>query len=222
MTRRERMEARADRREGWADGRREKASAIHKQDAHYRSDHAFNTQPGHIPERARVNARSQRAFEHSNVAEHHDEKAVGIRRALRTSIFSDDTDARERMEEKIAGMEAQRDRIKAYNVSCRKGSPDLSLLTERQQESMLGMIRANQISARGNGAMPRYVLSNLGANITRFKQRLADLDKPKRIRTIEARRDGDCDECSEPIEAGALISKVEGVWIHQHHLAATG
>lgn len=217
MTRRERMEARAERRDEWAAGRRDKAQALDNQNKPFRGDIAFFTQPGRVIERERFYERGQHAYDHGTMAEHHGEKADGIRRALRTSIFDDDTDARERMEEKIARLEEQRERIKAYNVSCRKGSPDLSLLSERQQESMLGMIRANQISARGNGAMPRYVLSNLGANITRFKKRLTALDQPKPVRTIEARRDGDCNECSEPIEAGALISRVEGVWIHAHH-----
>ena len=204
-TRRERMEARADRREDWADGRREKAAAIHKQDAHYRGDHAFNTQPGHIPERARVNARSQRAFEHSNVAERHDEKATGIRRALRTSIFSDDTDARERMEEKIAGLEALRDQHKAANAVYRKEHrAELKAMTKYERDCAV--------------PFPPYSLTNTGANIRRYKQRLAALDQPAPIRTIEARRGGDCDECSEPIEAGTLISKVGGAWIHQQHI----
>ncbi len=203
-TRRERMEARAGRREDWAGGRREKAAALHKQDEHYRGDYAFNTQPGHIPERARVNARSQRAFEHSNVAESHDAKAVGIRRALCTSIFSDDTDARERMEAKIVKMEAQRDCQKAANAAYRKEHrAALKAMTKYERDCAV--------------PFPPYSLTNLGTNIRRFKQRLAALDQPAVIRTIEARRGGDCDECSEPIEAGTLISKVEGVWIHAHH-----
>lgn len=46
MTYRERREAKAARLQGWAEKREDKARALIAQDAHYRGDHAFTTQPG--------------------------------------------------------------------------------------------------------------------------------------------------------------------------------
>ena len=57
MTYRERRERRAERLRGWAEARQARAAATFAAHEVYRSDYAFNTQPGHIPERARVIAR---------------------------------------------------------------------------------------------------------------------------------------------------------------------
>lgn len=62
-TYRERREARAERLRGFAEKREATAAATFKSHEQYRGDHAFNTQPGHIPERARVIAREDRAHE---------------------------------------------------------------------------------------------------------------------------------------------------------------
>lgn len=59
-----------------------KASACYAVGDPYRDDIAFNTQPGHIPERARVIRAQERGFEHSNMADHHESKADGIQRQL--------------------------------------------------------------------------------------------------------------------------------------------
>jgi len=70
---------RADRYEGWADKRQEKAESLYKRDEHYRGDIAFNTQPGHIPERARVIRRTEKAFEHASTAKRFRDKAESLR-----------------------------------------------------------------------------------------------------------------------------------------------
>ena len=62
MTRRERLEAKVERRRDWAAGRRGQAADLYRYTDRYRGDVAFNTQPGHIPERAR--ALRQRAGTH--------------------------------------------------------------------------------------------------------------------------------------------------------------
>ena len=54
MTRRERLEAKIDKREEWAAGRRDKAATLRAYGGSLRHDWAFITQPGHIPERARM------------------------------------------------------------------------------------------------------------------------------------------------------------------------
>jgi uncharacterized Zn finger protein (UPF0148 family) len=78
--RQEKADRKADRYEGWADKRKTTANATleyHQQ--HYRNDHAFNTQPGHIPLRARINAADGRAFESLQVADKMQAKADSLR-----------------------------------------------------------------------------------------------------------------------------------------------
>lgn len=77
--RQEKADRRADRYEGWADKRQEKAESLYKRDEHYRGDIAFNTQPGHIPERARVIRRTEKAFEHASTAKRFRDKAESLR-----------------------------------------------------------------------------------------------------------------------------------------------
>ncbi len=78
--RQEAGDRRADRYEGWAAKRRERAEAtLSHNRKHYTGDIAFCTQPGHIPLRARVNARDARAFESLRVAERFERKAKALR-----------------------------------------------------------------------------------------------------------------------------------------------
>lgn len=125
MTRRERLERRLAKRREWAEGRDRKAADLLKQNEPFRGDHAFNTQPGHIPERARAIRRSERAGEHYATARHHDGCAAEIERALDRSVFSDDADAIEQLEARIAEREANRERGKRINAAWRRaGKPD--------------------------------------------------------------------------------------------------
>ena len=121
MTRRERMERRADRREEWAEKREANAAALLADHEKYRGDVAFNTQPGNIPERARLIAREDRAFGvEMPLAEKHRTAAAGIRDQLARSIFSDDEDATERLEDKAARLDARADRMAEINKAFRK------------------------------------------------------------------------------------------------------
>lgn len=76
----ETAERRAGQYEEWAQKRRAKAAALEARNEPYRGDIAFNTQPGHIPERARAIARSEKAWEHSSTARRFEEKASSLRR----------------------------------------------------------------------------------------------------------------------------------------------
>ena len=77
--RQEAADRKADRLEEWAEKRREKAAAIHAQNEPYRSDVAFNTQPGHIPLRARVLRRTEKAWEHEATVQRFEAKADSLR-----------------------------------------------------------------------------------------------------------------------------------------------
>lgn len=176
MTYRERRETRAERLRGWADTRTERATATLDADrARYGGDIAFNTQPGHIPERARVIARTDRAIESLNKAASMESRADGIDAQLARSIYDDDPDAESALLIRISDLEAQRQRIKAYNASCRKGQRDLSLLSERERDDLATTARVAPYQIGKHGEMPSYVLTNLSGNISRQRERLARL-----------------------------------------------
>ena len=172
MTYRERRLAKAERLREWAAKRETKAEAVFKANEPFTTDHAFNTQPGHIPGRDRLIAREDRAFQSLKKANEMSSRADGIEHAADRAIYSDDPDAIEQLEARITGLEAERERIKAYNLSCRKGARDVSLLDERQQADLAMIARVASYSLGKNGEFPAYALSNLGGNVTQQRKRL--------------------------------------------------
>ena len=163
MATRERREARAGRLREWAEKRQHAAAAVFKQGEHYRGDFAFNTQPGHIPERARLIAREDRAFESLNKADEMTSRAAGIERQLDGAIYSDDDNAIDQLRERIADLEATRDRFKAANAVYRKANgPALKALTVYGRDQAL--------------PHPGWEITNLTGNIARNKKRITDLE----------------------------------------------
>lgn len=188
MTRRERAEARIARREEWADKRRAKAAPVAAEQERYRGDHAFNTQPGHIPERARLIRCEERAFEDLKMARQHEAKAAGIVAQLGHTIFTDDHDAADRLRERIATLEAERARMKAVNAAVKSKAHKALPWTERlaaagieltpdEGRALLDVARFQPYYLHdGAPVFPRYALSNLGGNILRLKKRLPVVD----------------------------------------------
>jgi len=72
-------ERKAARLDGWAQKREERAGAVLNSNPSLRHDWAFITQPGHIPQRARMNRADERACESLAKAKHMRERAFGIR-----------------------------------------------------------------------------------------------------------------------------------------------
>lgn len=189
-TYRERREARIERLEGWAEGRAAKAEeAFRASDLREEVSGIPFGQPilaGHHSQRRhqrvveRAQAAANRGLEHADMAERHASRAANIQRQLDRSIYSDDHDAVERLAEKLAALEAERDRVKAYNASCRKaaktgGTGDTSLLDDAQRADLATSIRVTPYAIGKGGAMPAYVLTNLSGNITRTRKRLEAL-----------------------------------------------
>lgn len=181
MTYRERREARAARLRGWAEGREVKAEAGFAR-AHELADAIPFGQPilaGHHSQgrderyRGRIVGTMDRAVADSRKASEMSARADEIDRQAAHAIYSDDVDAAGRLREKIARLEAERDRYKAFNRSCRANACDFSLLDEAQRRNHDSCHNAQQ--TRTGGAFPAYVTSNLGATIRQAKQRLAAL-----------------------------------------------
>lgn len=196
MTRRERLAAKLEKRERWANGHRERADVLLASTRKYDGDFAFNTQPGHIPERSRVIARQDRAFDHLCTAQHHDAKANGLADQLDRSVFSDDGDAIEQLEARIAEREAERDRIKAYNATCRaavkagRKMGDTSLLDEWQRADLKSCAVAGQLRAEKGCPFPGYVLSNLGGRIAADRERIQEICRRQERATAAAEAGG--------------------------------
>lgn len=184
---RERRLARADRLRDWASTRRQKSRAAFKAVDRI-CDGIPMGQPilvGHHSERharrdqERIHNGMSKGIEHQHMAESMSSRADEIERQAENAIYSDDSDATERLAEKIAGLEAQRARINAINKIVR-----MKKLTEDERVAKLvadcGVAEA---VARlyftpdfcGRIGIPSYEVQNLGGNITRLRNRLEQL-----------------------------------------------
>lgn len=221
-TYRERREARAEKLREWSGKRADKSDAAY-QEARRTADGIPFGQPilvGHHSEaRARRDAqrihdKMRASIEHADKADDMARRADTIDAQNRTSIYSDDADAIERLEEKLADLEATRDRIKRYNASCRKaakagGMGDLDILDAKQRADITGLIARDWYQVGPGGTFPSYALQNLGGNITRTRKRIEQLKREKehgpRLRRMQSRYTGECTECGGAIEKGTAI-----------------
>jgi hypothetical protein len=230
-TTRERRLAKAERLDEWADKRAANAKVLRDRNEPYASDWAFITQPGHIPERARVIARIDRAHADTAKATSMSSRAAGIRAATEASIFDDDDDAVQALTDRIAGLEAQRVAIVEFNKAARKAKGDTKLIAAALaelpadlQRSYLSAVQHAPYSIR-NGAFPAYHLSNLSGSISKQRKRLEQLQKQAALepgtvtRRCTNRYAGDCRVCGVKVEAEAgMAEKLHGEgWTVRHH-----
>lgn len=186
MTRRERLERKLEKREAWAASRRAKSSAASDR-AHATVEGIPFGQPilvGHHSEgrHRRALERSDNAMrqsvEHADMAAHHAGKAAGLERQLEESIFSDDKDAIEQLEARIAAREAEAAWKTSLNKAYRKGGrdalrtwvgPDGKTLREETLDRILETLRL----------CPWLKVpcdtTNIRANIRRDKERIAQI-----------------------------------------------
>ena len=182
MTQRERLEAKLERRHEWA----EKAATRSTQAFNHAHELTANIPFGqpvlighhsqHRHERTLDRSWSAmgKACELSNLAEHHESKAAGLEIALDKTIFSDDSDAIEAIQERIATNEAKREEMKKINGLYRKA--DVAGL------AALGVdYETLKVKLAGLGAwfgkaphMP-YEMQNLGQRITSDKKRIESI-----------------------------------------------
>ncbi len=166
MTYRERREARAERLRGWANKRETAAAATFKSHEVYRGDTAFNTQPGHIPERARVIAQTDRAVASLRKAEGMESRADNIESQLDHAIYSDDPDAAEALEDRIAALEVQRAAINASNTAFRKAVKAAGLPK---------VAKWKEADFQGHHQYEDYQAANLNGRISANRKRLAGM-----------------------------------------------
>jgi hypothetical protein len=210
MTRRERMERRLGKRQEWAASR--DRSAERRFDAAHKIAHNIPFgQPvlvGHHSERhhrrdlARIDSNMSRGVEDHKMAQHHRGAAIELERSLERSIFDDDPDAIEQLEERIAAREARRAHGKKVNAAWRKaGKPDpldadtwapfaekVGAEDARFAESGLRYQRQGDSTGLYSWAKP-YDPKYDGANIRRDQQRIASI-RQRQQRTAAAEEAG--------------------------------
>ena len=182
MTRRERLERKIERRGEWAESATRKAAQAY-QTSHALTEHIPMGQPiliGHHSEKRhrRTLDRSWNAMgksvEMTRLAEHHEQKAAGLAAALDKTIFSDDSDAVEAIEQRIADREAQRETMKVRNLAYRKRNDaklvELTGMTAEQWDAKLA-----DAYSWCKQPHPAYELQNLGGRITADKKRLESI-----------------------------------------------
>lgn len=183
-TYRERREARAERLTEWADKRETRGTAAVEHAREMGSAIPFG-QPMLVDHysygrdrryRDRIGRTYDRGFADLAKAEQMRSRAAGIAAAADHAIYSDDVDAIARLEARIADLNAERDRIKAFNASCRKTPGGDVELLDAAQRAQLTSVRTHCPYQLGKqGQMPGYALTNLSGNIRRQVQRLAAL-----------------------------------------------
>jgi hypothetical protein len=198
MTRRERLERKLDRRRQWAESRRRKSeSEFNKAGAI--GDKIPLGQPilvGHHSEKrhrrdiGRIDNAMRKSVEHDRMAEHHERKADGLERQLDNTIFSDDPDAVERLEERIAELEEQADLQNRINREYRKrkGEPGWALAAGVSPEKAEAMESACRRMMENAPYIKKPCDNrNLRANIRRLKKRLVEVRILAQVREGETR-----------------------------------
>ena len=172
MTYRDRREAKADRLRGWADSREAKAEATSAKVRTIADMIPFG-QPilvGHHSEKRarkdqdRIAKGMDATVEHSRKAADMRSRADNIESAAAGAIYSDDPDAIERLTEKLAKLEAQRQRVKTVNARYRKEH-------RLQLKEMTAYGRSQAMP------FPAYVLTNLSGVISNTRKRLEGMNR---------------------------------------------
>jgi hypothetical protein len=128
----------------------------------------------------------------TDLLEYRERAIAAIRKALTPEfqpIMSGDSDATERLAEKIAKAEACQARMKAANTEIRKrrhgaGSPPVPELMALgfSESQALDLLKPDFTGRLG---FPSYELTNNNANIRRMKARLAEVSKAQATETVE-------------------------------------
>jgi len=213
MTYRERRIARAEKLRGWAEKREQRAEQAYDRATELGQQIPFGqpilvghySEKGHRAHLARIDSAMRQSCESSAMAARMEEKADSIEYQAKHAIYNDDPDAIDRLAAKVAKLEAQRDQMKAANVTYRN---------EHQSE-----LRAMTAYQRSTAVpFPSWALTNIGATIRTARKRLEQLQREAvsgpMFRTTSARFDSCCAGCGQPIEKGSTIRYARGAGAH--------
>jgi hypothetical protein len=212
LTYRERRLARADRLEEWSAKRAARSAAAFEK-VHGIADNIPLGQPilvGHHSERRarrdqeRIENGMRAGIEHQRKAARMSSSADEIRRQADRAIYSDDPDAPERLRAKLEELEAERARIREFNVAVRKAkcvtAEALAILDERQRDQLASVARVASYQLGPHGAFPSYAATNLSGRISALRGRLSALEGPRPLPTFRPDRRGVCRRCGEGID----------------------
>ncbi len=160
-----RLEARAAKHRAEADARHQTVDDLTRVMAGQPVLVGHHSEKRHRRDLQRMGDNMRKALEHTREADRAEQLAANPS----TAISGDDPAALDKLRAKLAAMEAQRETIKRQNRAARKGDPETVALITR-------IYRVTDWHDPKKGH-PSYVLSNLGANIRRVKQRIADLER---------------------------------------------
>jgi hypothetical protein len=164
----ERLEERAAKKKAEAEARwqasGERASRIPMGQPILKGHHS---EKRHRRDIERIQADSRKSVEARREAEELERRAAAAEAS--GAISSDDPKALEKLQKKLAYMEAQREQIKRFNRLARKGDQEaISRIAK-----YLGPSASYHKPEKG---YPAYVLTNLGGNIRRVKERIQELE----------------------------------------------
>ena len=187
MTRRERLENKLAKRQEWAE-KAEQRSREEWEKSRNIVKHIPPGQPilvGHHSEKhhrktlERAEAAGFRAIDEEKLAKHHRDKAEGLSDYLENTIFDDDPDAIDRIQQRIDSLEKKHALMLAVNKICRNKKLDdsakIAALVELGLTESAAKEAVHPSESWQSVGFDSYMLSNNSANIRRYKERLANL-----------------------------------------------
>jgi hypothetical protein len=131
--------------------------------------------------RSRACATVERGFAETAKAQHYAEKAEAARK--NRAISSDDPDAPDKLRERIEGLEARQERMKAINKIIQRKPKNMP--TDEKIAALAGFLNVSEPTAArmfepdccGWIGHPTWELSNNSANIRRLKARLTQVEQ---------------------------------------------
>lgn len=130
--------------------------------------------------RNKIHRQFEKSIEAADKAKYYADKAKAAER--NTAIFSDDPNAAEKLEKKIARLEERQELMKAANKAIRKGDDEALRLLGFSDERIAALKKPDFLGRIG---FPNYAITNNGANIRRLKERLGHIQEKASDQTTE-------------------------------------
>lgn len=206
MGRREKLEARADRREQWAQGAESKSEQAFSRSRAATEGIPFgqpvlvghHSESRHRRDIARGLNGLQKGVELAEKAQHHERRAAGLRRQLDNSIFSDDENAIEALEAKAAKQDEAANLCNEYNRTWRKGG--VELMREKYGDKIAAETAKTAASYSWLATKP-FCATSYRAEARRCRQRIEEIKRRNKQR-------------EEAQDAGGMTVSGTGDYVH--------